>query len=209
MNKGKSNKFCITKLNRLKFSDKVFILPKYRMKHSKPINKIMSCGYSGYLLLEVAVSLSVIVTICLILFTLLSTSLNIETKIKDSIELHQQAIEVTKHIESLIQNSKGITGIVPFKESVSNEKFLNTKSIRIKFSDEEQEIYLNKNRSKVFVTSIKNGSSQPGGYEIGDYVDNIYVKQYNGDRSLCIKLTLSKNNTKYSTEFSVNVFNYE
>jgi hypothetical protein len=195
---------------------------------------------NGYLLIEGVVSLSVVVVISFTLYSLLSISLNLKNKMNDSLELQQQAVEMTKHIESIISNSKGIISIVPRTnsegskgrnveesevgnseevEEVKNGKngkdlFVDTSSIKLKYSSEDnniddKEIYLNENRDKVFVTSMKNGSSQPGGYEIGDYVDNMFIQNSADGRYIKVLLKLSKNSQKYTTEFDINMLNFE
>ena len=195
---------------------------------------------NGYLLIEGVVSLSVVVVISLTLYSLLSISINLKNKMNDSLELQQQAVEMTKHIESLFSNSKGIISVVPrtnresFKgrnveesgvekseevEEFKNGKicydsFVDTRSIQLKYSSEDnniddKQIYLNENRDKVFVTSVKNGASQPGGYEIGDYVDNMFIQNSADDRYIKVLLKLSKNSQKYTTEFDINMLNFE
>jgi len=195
---------------------------------------------NGYLLIEGVVSLSVVVVISFTLYSLLSISLNLKNKMNDSLELQQQAVEMTKHIESIISNSKGIISIVPRTNSegskgrnveesgvgnseevedikngkIGKDLFVDTSSIKLKYSSEDnniddKEIYLNENRDKVFVTSMKNGSSQPGGYEIGDYVDNMFIQNSADGRYIKVLLKLSKNSQKYTTEFDINMLNFE
>ena len=56
-------------------------------------------------------------------------------------------------------------------------------------------------------TLNKNGYSESGGYEIGDYVDNMYIALQEDGRIAKLKLELSKNNQKYSTEFNIYIRN--
>jgi hypothetical protein len=203
-------------------------------------NAFYTHNSNGYLLIEGVVSLSVVVVISFTLYSLLSISLNLKNKMNDSLELQQQAVEMTKHIESIISNSKGIISIVPRTDSegskgrnveesgvgnseevedikngkIGKDLFVDTSSIKLKYSSEDnniddKEIYLNENRDKVFVTSMKNGSSQPGGYEIGDYVDNMFIQNSADGRYIKVLLKLSKNSQKYTTEFDINMLNFE
>ncbi|WP_304339957.1 hypothetical protein [Metaclostridioides mangenotii] len=210
---------------------------KLMKRHSNAFNIHNS---NGYLLIEGVVSLSVVVVISLTLYSLLSISINLKNKMNDSLELQQQAVEITKHIESLFSNSKGIISVVPrtnsegfkgrnveesgvvkseeveeFKNGkIFDDSFVDTRSIQLKYSSEDnniddKQIYLNENRDKVFVTSVKNGASQPGGYEIGDYVDNMFIQNSTDDRYIKVLLKLSKNSQKYTTEFDINMLNFE
>ncbi|WP_051599201.1 hypothetical protein [Metaclostridioides mangenotii] len=214
---------------------------KVHMKLMKRYSNAFNTHNSnGYLLIEGVVSLSVVVVISFTLYSLLSISLNLKNKMNDSLELQQQAVEMTKHIESIISNSKGIISIVPRTNSkgskgrnveesgvgnseevekvkngeISKDSLVDTSSIKLKYSSEDnniddKEIYLNENRDKVFVTSMKNGSSQPGGYEIGDYVDNMFIQNSADGRYIKVLLKLSKNSQKYTTEFDINMLNFE
>lgn len=214
---------------------------KVHMKLMKRYSNAFNIHNSnGYLLIEGVVSLSVVVVISLTLYSLLSISINLKNKMNDSLELQQQAVEITKHIESLFSNSKGIISVVPrtnsegfigrnveesgvekseeveeFKNGkIFDDSFVDTRSIQLKYSSEDnniddKQIYLNENRDKVFVTSVKNGASQPGGYEIGDYVDNMFIQNSADDRYIKVLLKLSKNSQKYTTEFDINMLNFE
>ena len=53
------------------------------------------------------------------------------------------------------------------------------------------------------------GNSEQGGYEIGDYIDNMYICIYEQGKFIKIKLELSKHDEKFQTEFKVNVRNFE
>lgn len=169
----------------------------------------------GYLLIEGVVSLSVVVIISFTLYSLLSVTLNLKNRMNDLVELQQQSIDITKHIESLVSNSKGIISITPLKYGENNtNEYIDVKSIKLKYSTgddslDDKEIYLNVNRNKVFVNSLKNGSSQAGGYEIGDYVDNIYIRQIGKGTYIKVCLSLSKNSQKYQTKFDINILNTE
>ena len=62
----------------------------------------------GYLLLESIVSLTLIATLTLTLYSLLIFSIKVSASIEDKVELQQQGSEMSKHIKSLIEKSKGL-----------------------------------------------------------------------------------------------------
>ena len=56
-----------------------------------------------------------------------------------------------------------------------------------------------KSNKKLFINTLNiNGSSESGGYEIGDYVD--YVSVRINDNKITILLSLVKNKEEYQTE---------
>ncbi|MCC0648339.1 hypothetical protein [Clostridioides sp. ZZV15-6598] len=167
----------------------------------------------GYLLLESAVSLTVIVVLVITLYSIFILTMNLKVKIEDKMELQQQSIEITKSIEGIISNSRGIINL-----SSNDESFKKMTSIKCRYVDENttdneeytsnKEIILNERRNKLFVNSLNGESSQAGGYEIGDYVDEMYVSMSNNGEYVNIILKLSKRNQKYETEFKVKVWNF-
>nr|UWI51279.1 hypothetical protein NZ312_06155 [Clostridioides difficile] len=167
----------------------------------------------GYLLLESAVSLTIIVVLVITLYSIFILTMNLKVKIEDKMELQQQSIEITKSIEGIISNSRGIINL-----SSNDESFKKMTSIKCRYVDENttdneeytsnKEIILNERRNKLFVNSLNGESSQAGGYEIGDYVDEMYVSMSNNGEYINIILKLSKHNQKYETEFKVKVWNF-
>ncbi|SCH10461.1 Uncharacterised protein [uncultured Clostridium sp.] len=175
----------------------------------------------GYLLIESIVALSIVATIILVLTSLLIVCIDAKTKIEDKVELQQQGLEISKHIKSTIEKSKGIIGIeLDNLEEVYEDSmhYNSVKSIKCKYKDnngiintsvKNKEISLKKNTNKIFINTLNLASqSEPGGYEIGDYVECIYVGDID-DKSINIKLKLNKNNEVYETKFKVHIRNYE
>lgn len=172
----------------------------------------------GYLLLEGIISLALIVTLILILNSLLYQTINIKNNIEDKVELQQQAGEISKHIEDLIGNSKGIISIKTRQNMPYNNTILkDVSSIKCKYKDEnsssgikDKELSLKTNTNKLFINNLNNnGLSEQGGYEIGCYIDNIYIGIYDDNKYANIKLKLSKNNQTYETEFKVYIRNFK
>ena len=168
---------------------------------------------NGFLLLESVISITIIVMLVSILYYLLFFCINIKVGIENKVELQQQAIELENYIQKIIGESKGILNTELSKNSTN---LVSVKSIKCKYRDElisdntikDKELSLKTNTNKLFVNTLnKNGYSESGGYEIGDYVDNMYIALQEDGRIAKLKLELSKNNQKYSTEFNIYIRN--
>ncbi|MBO3443761.1 type II secretion system protein [Clostridium sp. CCUG 7971] len=170
----------------------------------------------GYLLLESVVSLSIIMILMGVSYYLLFFCMNTKTKIEDKIELQQQASEISKYIEEIIGNSKGIISISS-KSNEESDKLLETNSIKCKYRNEsssdksikDKEISLKEDKSKLFINTLNYlGNSESGGYEIGDYIDKMYAFVYEDGNFVKVRLKLSKNNQIHETEFDVFIRNF-
>lgn len=170
----------------------------------------------GYLLLESIISLSIIMILISLSYYLLFFCIDTKTRIEDKIELQQQASEISKYIEEIIGNSKGIISIGS-KSNEDSTKLIETNSIKCKYKDEstndknikDKEISLKENKSKLFINTLNYlGNSESGGYEIGDYIDKMYASVYEDGNFVKIKLKLSKNDQIYETEFDVYIRNF-
>ncbi|MCC0683766.1 hypothetical protein [Clostridioides sp. ZZV14-6345] len=167
----------------------------------------------GYLLLESVVSLTSIVILIMVLYSIFVLTIDLKLKIEDRIELQQQVLEIIKSMEGIISNSMGIINV-----SNDEETFKRTTSIKCRYVDENitnneeyisnKEIILNERRNKLFVNSLNGENSQAGGYEIGDYVDEMYVSISNNGQYVNIKLKLSKRSQNYETKFKIKVWNF-
>ncbi|MEG0856059.1 MAG: prepilin-type N-terminal cleavage/methylation domain-containing protein [Terrisporobacter sp.] len=162
----------------------------------------------GYILLECIISLTVIMILSLSLYSILLFSNNYKQIVEDKVELYEQGQEMTLQINKLIENSKGIINIKDLSGKTifgNTNSYINVKSIKCKYKDEDntgvkdKEISYKSNK-KLFINTLNNGgNSEAGGYEIGDYVDNISIMIT--DNKISIKLLLSKNDEKYETDF--------
>lgn len=170
---------------------------------------------NGFLLLESIVSLSLIVILVSMLYYLLFFCINIKDTVEDKIELQQQATEMSNYIEKIIGDSKGILNTEIDKNS---NELVSVTSIKCKYRDEtiidnsikDKEVSLKTTNNKLFINTLnKQGQSESGGYEIGDYIDKIYIALYENGRFAKLKLELSKNNQKYETEFDIYIRNFK
>ncbi|QJA09153.1 hypothetical protein HF520_09400 [Romboutsia sp. CE17] len=175
----------------------------------------------GYLLLESIVSLTLIATLTLTLYSLLIFSIKVSASIEDKVELQQQGLEMSKHIKSLIEKSKGIISVEYDNiESIKEDgiEYKSAKSIKCRYKSDlensnssvkNKEISYKYNQKKLFINSLKaNNQSDIGGYEIGDYVERMYVSNKD-DKFIDVKLRLCKNNEVYETKFKVYIRNFE
>lgn len=170
---------------------------------------------NGFILLESIVSISIIVVLVSILYYLLFLCINIKENIESKIELQQQAIELENYIQKIIGESKGILNTELNQNSID---LVSVKSIKCRYRDKytpnntikDKEISLKTNTNKLFINTLnKYGYSESGGYEIGDYIDNMYIALYEDGRIARLKLELSKNNQIYNTEFEIYIRNIE
>ena len=159
----------------------------------------------GYLLLESIISLSIVLTLSLVLYSLLILCINTKSSIEDKIEVQQQGLEMSKSIKSLIEKSKGIIDIEFDNTDNINEEGINFKSaisVKCRYSNEDdvnysnnknKEISLKKGLNKIFINTLNlNNQSEAGGYEIGDYVEKMYVSKDENDKFISMKLKLQK-----------------
>lgn len=172
----------------------------------------------GYLLLESIISLFLISTLVLMLCSLLLLCINSKINLEDKIELQQQASEMSRHIEEVIGNSMGIISIKPVKNT-QNSDFTDVISIKCRYKDDilmtntgikDKEISLKENLDKLFINTVNRyGVSEAGGYEVGDYIDNLLIDISKDNKCAKIKLKLSKNKQTYETEFKVYMRNFK
>ena len=78
----------------------------------------------GYLLLESIMSLVIIGTLLIAIYTSLIFCIKFKASIEDKVEIQQQALEISKHIKSTIEKSKGIISVTYNNEN-SNDNFKN------------------------------------------------------------------------------------
>lgn len=162
----------------------------------------------GYLLLEGVISMFIIITISLSLYSFLYFCNKYKESIEDKTELYEQGEEMCFQINKTIENSDGIISIRDLNgNTISGDtpSYVNVNSIKCKYkneyrNDKDKEISYKSNH-KLFINTLNNsGNSEAGGYEIGDYVDFISVMI--NKNKVSIKLSLSKNNEKYETVFN-------
>ena len=159
----------------------------------------------GYILIEASISVCLTLIMVSTLYSLLFSSLNIYKKIHSSIEIQQQGIEIQKHIEKELKEDIEVVSVKTVDNQTIISKDFDCKdvvSIKYKPVDRLQsmgldELFLNKKTQKIFIKR-KNASS---GYEIGDYLDNMYVSKEKDGKIINIKLELSKNNQNHISEF--------
>ncbi|MCR8745202.1 hypothetical protein [Romboutsia lituseburensis] len=167
----------------------------------------------GYLLLENVISITIISIILLILYYSLFFTYNLKNKLESKVELQQQSNEIMKYIENVIENSNGIISINS-KDFKDNE-VISANSIKCRYNDtnlnkKDKEISFKENLNKIFINSLNNsGNSEPGGYEIGDYVEKIYTKTSRDKHFVNIKLVLYKDGETIEKESNINIRNFK
>lgn len=176
----------------------------------------------GYLIIESILSISIIVILSTMLCSLILFSTTLKLNVEDKVELQQQASDISGHIKELIGKSKGIMSIQSRKKELaygSDETFVDVISIKCKYRNDnelqsstikDKELSLKVDTNKLFINTLySNGVSEPGGYEIGNYIDNVYISMSNQGRCANIKLALSKNKQYYETKFKIYIKDFE
>lgn len=154
----------------------------------------------GYFLLEYIISFSIIIIISSVIIDVFLLAKKYSLNLEDNVELYQQSFEIQNSIDKIISNSSGIIDINNDSSSLN---------IKLKYIGElDQEIIFRKNLNKIFFNTLNlDGSSKPGGYEIGCYIDNINIKVSECGQIVDISLKLSKNKSIYETKFSTYIKN--
>ena len=169
----------------------------------------------GYLLLESIISLFIIATISLSLYSFLFFGNKYKKSIEDNVELYEQGEEMCFQINKTIENSNGIISIRDLNGNIINgdtSSDIKINLIKCKYKNKyrnvkDKEISYKSNK-KLFINTLNSsGNSETGGYEIGDYIDFISVMIQNNKVS--IKLNLSKNDEKYETDFKSYIKTFE
>lgn len=158
----------------------------------------------GYILLDISISMLIMSIILLTLYNLLFFSISIYKKIYSKIEIQQQGVEVQNYIEKELSSDKHINKIKKSNGTILNDKEFsleNVKSIYYKSNKDidYDEIFLNKKSKKLFIKRM----GYKSGYEIGDYIDNMYISKEEDGNIINIKLELSKNKQNHCIEFSI------
>lgn len=161
----------------------------------------------GYLILEISISMIIMSIVLITLYGLLFTSINMYKKIYSSIEIQQQGMEIQKHMEKELSGDIEITDVKTENSQVLNDKefeFTKVKSIYYKSKtnlevNDCDELFLNNKAKKLFIKRM----GYKSGYEIGDYIDSIYISKEKDGRIINIKLQLSKNKQNHCIEFSI------
>lgn len=173
-----------------------FCLKKVNMKVKK-----------GYLMLEVCISMGTMFIIISIIYWIFFSSLSIYKRINSSVEIQQQGIEIQGHVEKELCDGIEIISVKTRENNIINSRdFDITDVISIKYKPINRdvslgldELYLNTRSNKIFIKR-RNAAS---GYEIGDYLDNIYISKKKDGKIVNIELKLSKNTQKYFNKFTM------
>lgn len=172
----------------------------------------------GYILLEVIVCTFIMSMLIMVLYSVTISAINTKDNIEDKIELNQQAEEMEYHIKNIVENSINIINITTTDneviETLQENKTYNVLSIKLNFkSDDEninsknkkdnQEISFKRDIKKIFINTLyDDNSNKAGGYEIGDYVENIKIK-IESSKLICIIINLEKDKVTLEKEMKL------
>ena len=168
---------------------------------------------NGYMIIEGVLSISIMLIITGLIYQLLFYNVKIKEDIENNTELQQQALESISHIEKIIQKSRGIINI---KECGSFENLNKVKAIKCRYKTEDsvgikdKEILYKSQYDKLFINNLSSGGgSLSGGYEIGDYITNLYIGINESRDMVKVKVELEKNKYNYNIEKVINILNFE
>lgn len=170
----------------------------------------------GYILLEGIISLSIIVIISICLCQVIATLGDAKENIEARVELSQQLQEIDYQIKSLVEEATDIINITTRDKIVVDNleygRLYNVTSIKLNLKIDEnksdaslknKEISLKTDKNKLFINNLNNyNSSESGGYEIGDYVEKIYLKRDN-PKLISIVFHLKKDNVTLKEEMKL------
>lgn len=158
----------------------------------------------GYLLIESIMSMSIILIIMTLIYNVFNFTVNIQNQIINKVELNQHAIDISEHIEKIIKGANQIQ----INTVKSDENFKKISTIKCYYRNEimkDKQITYKENYNKIFIDTIINNVLQSGGYEIGCYVEGMYIHREDKKDILDISLNLEKDNIKYNYEFKVDI----
>ena len=161
----------------------------------------------GYFILEISISMVITSILLITLYSLLFSSINMYKKIYSSIEIQQQGLEIQQHIEKELSGDVEITEVKTENSKVLSDKTFQATSVKSIYYKSKtnlelnscDELFLNKKTKKLFIK--RNGYKT--GYEVGDYINDIYISKEKDGKIINIKLELSKNKQNHCVEFSI------
>lgn len=171
----------------------------------------------GQILLEAVIAAGIIAALSLSINQLLVGTIKSKQNIQDRIEISQQMQEIEYQIRKYVKQANDIISIKTISGEVVNDltsgNTYNVSSIKLKLKSgdetsesklENYEIIYKKNYKKIFLNDLTvNNYSNPGGYEIGDYVESLSIC-LRDSKLVQIEISLKKN--KESLNKSIEVY---
>lgn len=161
----------------------------------------------GITLIELIISIGLIGVLLMIIFSVFIFSTKVYNISHSNVEIQEQAQMIQNFIENNLYLSSGIESIIDKngKKLNANEfDEVDIKEIRFDLDGQICSIYHIYNKNKVLFRK----NLDYNGYEFGDYIENISIKNIDDGSGAKISLKLQKNNQVINTSFLVYFRNY-
>ncbi|MCT4509822.1 MAG: type II secretion system GspH family protein [Tepidibacter sp.] len=161
----------------------------------------------GITLIELIISIGLVSVLLMVLFNIFMFSTEVYSLSHSNIEMQEQAQTIQNFIENNLYLSSGIESIITkngekfYKDEFEKE---DVKEIRFKIDGQMCSIYHMYNKKKVFIKKNLNYN----GYEFGDYLENINIKNIDNGSGVEISLKLQKDRKTINTSFLIYFRNY-
>ncbi|WFD08983.1 PilW family protein [Tepidibacter hydrothermalis] len=161
----------------------------------------------GITLIELIISIGLIGVLLMIVFSVFIFSTKVYNISYSNIEIQEQAQMIQSFIENNLYLSSGIESIIDKNgKKIDPNKFeeVDIKEVRFNVGGHMNSIYHIYNKKKIFIKKNLNYN----GYEFGDYIENINIKNIDNGSGAKISLKLEKDKQIINTSFLVYFRNY-
>jgi len=161
----------------------------------------------GITLIELIIAIGLIGVLLMIVFSVFIFSTKVYNMSHSNIEIQEQAQMIQNFIENNLYLSSGIESIIDKDgKKIDPNKFeeVDIKEVRFNVDGQMNSIYHIYNKKKIFIKKNLNYN----GYEFGDYIENINIKNIDNGSGAKISLKLQKNKQSINTSFLVYFRNY-
>ncbi|MEJ8553640.1 PilW family protein [Tepidibacter sp. Z1-5] len=161
----------------------------------------------GITLIELIISLGFISVLLMIIFNIFMFSTKVYNSSYSNIEIQEQAQMIQNFIENNLYSSSGIDRVIDKNgKKIDLNKFdeADIKEVRFNVDGQIYSIYYIYSKKKVFFKK----NIKYNGYEVGDYVENINIKNVDNGSGAKISLKLQKDKEAINTSFLIYFRNY-
>ncbi|CAH2212945.1 PilW family protein [Tepidibacter aestuarii] len=161
----------------------------------------------GVTLIELIISIGFISVLLMIIFNIFIFSTKVYNISHSNVEIQEQSQMIQSFIESNLYLSSGIDSVI---DKNGNKLHVNEfyekdiKEVRFNVDGQIRSIYHIYNKKKLFIKKNLNYN----GYEFGDYIENIKIKNIDNGSGAEISLKLQKDSEVINTSFLIYFRNY-
>ncbi|WP_099190386.1 prepilin-type N-terminal cleavage/methylation domain-containing protein [Tepidibacter mesophilus] len=161
----------------------------------------------GITLMELIISLGLISVLLMVIFNVFIFSTKVYNISHSNVEIQEQAQIIQNFIENNLYLSSGIDSVINKngdKININEFNEADIKEVRFNVDGRICSIYHIDNKKKVFFRKNLNYN----GYEFGDYIENMNIKNIDNGSGAEISLKLQKGSENISTSFLIYFRNY-